>query len=290
MAKAFNWNNFNQGFGESFNQTISELRRLREQREQFDQELGFKERQLNLENKRIEQTGRHYDQLDLARKFDIYQNLYPSQEGQTGAMTGGEIEKQFGADIYSPEQEKGFFSPYKPEIPKTEPLEKASIDFMPNIGYVETKTRDDVPYDFNLIKGLEKMGEGGSGDSGGGKPTDISGEVGGANRIIALMDSLKSDDDKVEFENDKGETVKVDKNFLRGEGKKFVTDMMTKSGVPLQGDLVTEIRQFAGVEEGENATIKRQKLLDAIDYVRSQKSINDTQYEALRYWANIFTR
>lgn len=75
MAKLINWNNFNQGFGESFNQTISELRRLREQREQFDQEMGFRERQLGLEQQRIEQTARYYDyldkNLDLQKQGDI---------------------------------------------------------------------------------------------------------------------------------------------------------------------------------------------------------------------------
>jgi len=112
MAKAINWNNFNQGFGESFNQTISELRRLREQREQFDQEMGFRERQLGLENKKIEQTSRYYDYLD--------KNLELDKEQSVGTMLG----QGFNLDIESPEFNlygKGFDYP-KPEPPK--PIEQ----------------------------------------------------------------------------------------------------------------------------------------------------------------------
>lgn len=301
MAKAINWNNFNQGFGESFNQTISELRRLREQREQFDQEMGFRERQLGLEKQRIEQTGRYYDQLDLARKFDIYQNLYPSQEGQPGAMTGGDIEKQFGVDIYNPEQEKGFFSPYKPETPSM------PDNLWEDVTSGVKGTGDYLGQKVNILRNRlsneerqvpvyiepKESGSGGDGGSTGNKPVDISTDVGELQKLISFYDMNEKelkDGGKLTYTDSKGNEMEFDYKLLKANMDKYMNDILSKAGVPMQGDLVSEIRQFSGVQEGELSTQKRQKLLDAIDYVRSQGKISDSQYEALRYWAQAGTR
>lgn len=301
MAKLINWNNFNQGFGESFNQTISELRRLREQREQFDQEMGFRERQLGLEKQRIEQTGRYYDQLDLARKFDIYQNLYPSQEGQPGAMTGGDIEKQFGVDIYNPEQEKGFFSPYKPETPSM------PDNLWEDVTSGVKGTGDYLGQKVNILRNRlsneerqvpvyiepKESGSGGDGGSTGNKPVDISTDVGELQKLISFYDMNEEelkDGGKLTYTDSKGNEMEFDYKLLKANMDKYMNDILSKAGVPMQGDLVSEIRQFSGVQEGELSTQKRQKLLDAIDYVRSQGKISDSQYEALRYWAQAGTR
>ena len=49
MAKLINWNNFNKGFGETFNYTLNNERRLQQQQAQFNQEMEYRNRQSGLD-------------------------------------------------------------------------------------------------------------------------------------------------------------------------------------------------------------------------------------------------
>ena len=112
-----------QNFNEAFLSTMDRERKLKEQREQFDREMGFRRRQLDL--------------LDAYRQKQV--------EVSEGHLEAREESNLLNREIFEWEKNKPV---------ETEPLESATVEFMPGIGYVEKKTRGDVPYDFNLLKGL----------------------------------------------------------------------------------------------------------------------------------------
>jgi len=102
MAKLINWNNFNKGFGETFNYTLNNERRLQQQQAQFNQEMEYRNRQSGLDQ-------------DYRRE-----NIDLTKEGGIADMLG----KGFKLDEQTPEATvygKGF--DYPPEEPqKMRPL------------------------------------------------------------------------------------------------------------------------------------------------------------------------
>ena len=130
MAKLINWNNFNKGFGETFNYTLNNERRLQQQQAQFDQEMEYRNRQsdldqdyrnstLDISRENLDINKRQEDRLETGQKIDIMKGLLPSQEGGVGAMTGGDWEKQTGVDLYPAEKEKDFYSMFQEAVPKS---------------------------------------------------------------------------------------------------------------------------------------------------------------------------
>ena len=121
MAK-INWNLASQQFGEAFNYTLNNERRLQQQQAQFNQEMEYRNRQSGLDqdyrNSTLDMNKRQEDRLETGQKIDIMKGLLPSQEGGAGAMTGGDWEKQTGVDLYPAEKEKDFYSMFQEATPE----------------------------------------------------------------------------------------------------------------------------------------------------------------------------
>ena len=122
MAKLINWNNFNKGFGETFNYTLNNERRLQQQQAQFNQEMEYRNRQSDLDqdyrNSTLDISRENLDINKTGQKIDIMKGLLPSQEGGAGAMTGGDWEKQTGVDLYPEDKEKDFYSMFQEATPE----------------------------------------------------------------------------------------------------------------------------------------------------------------------------
>ena len=136
-----------QTFNEAFLSTLDRERKLREQREQFDREMGFRRRQLDL--------------LDAYRQEQIAINkghLEARQQEGVGRL----LERGFTPDVESPEVElfgKGF------DYPKFEPEPTTQAEtFYEGGNLLERKfiERDGekITTDINLLKGLTSTSTG----------------------------------------------------------------------------------------------------------------------------------
>lgn len=281
--------NTGQDFDEAFISGLQFQQKINLQRDELQQDIMFKIRQQSL-------TEDYYNSLNADREQDNIrqqqQNNITKQKtefdisskykiDETGLL-GSDLNKQFEGELNPFEADKKY-SPLTEGVKPQDLYEDMGIESRGGKPFdrKRNKLTGEIEY-FPHYEKPEKTNDGTGSTKG--KGADISGEVGEMNKIITLMDSLAKEDDTIEYEKG-GETVSVSKVFLRGEGKKYMSDAMTKAGVPLEGDLVAEIRSKSGIKNSDSSKIKRQKLKDTIDFVRSQGGISDTEYEALKYWS-----
>lgn len=148
MAKAINWNNFNQQFGESFIRTLDRERTLRQQQEEFNRKMQFENRQLDFSIKRNEEYQNYLNSTNQRQGYESFlQNFAPEstlgtgrENPRTGNFDYGEngmlstpvfkekdIEKGYGGlDV----PEGNYIRPsLLPQTPKQEGIERTITDY-----------------------------------------------------------------------------------------------------------------------------------------------------------------
>ena len=285
-------------FDEAILGVIKERQRREADADRLKQEMEFNNRQLSLlDNYRQQQTA-----LDRAKTIEgMNQDYAPAEYApSTPSQSGGLLNQKFGIDAFTPD--KNYIQ--KDLIPKPQESQKgASLIPMYN-GQVEQNFEIDPVTGEKRVTGYGNFYKpdkpsGDSGGSGGGKPVDISNEVGQMEKLLTLYNDKTSNvKEKATWTDSQGNQVVLDYKVWKALAKQNMTDAMTKAGVPLEGDVTTFIRDKSSINSNMDKQTRRQKLLKTIDDARyygiplsgGLKNINDQQYEALRYWAQIGTR
>lgn len=301
MAKLYNPTYANRMFADAFVPTYLQNQKLAQQESEFSREMNFQNRQLQLgeafRRDELKATidyhnmlGNYYQNLDenadLDRELNIQQgiadlNARGFQEVPEGTTLQPDTSLQqiYGKNWVAPAVEQSRWVPGAFGTSIEQKYTTDPITGNENISNYETVITP--PTNDN------------SSNSGGLGGADISNEVGELHKLVEFYDmnagKFKAGD-KLTYTDSEGNELEMDYKLLKANMTKYMTDMMSKAGVPLQGDLVSQIRSMAGITLSDDNATKRKKLLHTVDYARSQGVLDESQYEALRYWAEAGTR
>lgn len=296
MAKLFNLTYANQMFGEAFTSTFLQTQKLLQQESQFSRDLNFQNRQLQLG-----EAFRRDELAETAKYHNIYGNYLNEQieQGKEEAkmkmdagrvnMLGLEFTQVDETMSPAPSDVKTYEAYGKNWMFTPKPEEQARWESDKFGNQVEAKGYYNDAGEWTTTNYETVVSPPTDGSAG----VDISNEVGELHKLIEFYDmnagKFKAGDE-LTYTDSEGNELKMDYKLLKSNMTKHMTDMMSKAKVPLQGDLVTNIRDMAGIIPSDDNATKRKKLLHTVDYARSQGALSESQYEVLRYWAEAGTR
>ena len=276
--------NTGQDFDEAFINGLQFQQKINQQRDELRNDIMFKMRQLDLTEEYHNILGDKYKKdYELDReKFDETKRINDFNMGKQPKPEEGVIRTEKGggliSDIYGYKEQD--IKP--PTTTTTDGMEDILLGDIYNKEFItKIERRNDPTYEKP-----EKENNGSGDGTGDGSKIDISNEVGELEKLKTLYGKLG--DKNLQFTNGKGETVKVDYKVWKALTKQYYSDALSKTGIPLEGDVINTIRNYA---KGTGKT-----LLEAIDDARrdgiellngKKFKMNDKQYEAARYWAQL---
>ena len=266
-----------QQFGDNFLKVIENERDRKQRRNEFNNEMAFRNRQLNfLNNYRQGILADQRTQAELSQnqfEADLSSQFPQTQKGSAGAQLGSELNRKFGTDIFGAEN---FFSDIIPQTPK--PITQAELIKEGGATLERKFTTDpisgeEITTDFSSVISPDRSGGGGDAKIQA-RVNKLKGDIQGG--LTALR---KSSELGVEGK---------DRIELQRSTQANVVELLEISGLPFNGETMTKIR--SAIKDDDDLEKRRKILNEAIFDEDFRGKLTEEQIEVLKLWIEVGTR